>query len=86
MEGSFRLAHSLLEEAERSWPGAGVAMQGQGPSGAEWFWNIQLKGDQAEGSWQCIVEGELGDHVGRGKGRAQLLSGLPGGQRKHGAP
>lgn len=44
-EGSFRLAH-CLEEAERSWPGAGAAMQGQGPSGAEWFGNIQLKGDQ----------------------------------------
>lgn len=27
-------------------PGAGAAVQGQGPSGAEWFCNIQLKGDQ----------------------------------------
>ena len=33
-------------KAEGSWPEAGATVQGQGPSGAEWFWNIQLKGDQ----------------------------------------
>ena len=43
---SYDSAEEGVEGRGASRTGAGAAVQGQGPSGAEWFCNIQLKGDQ----------------------------------------
>lgn len=73
-EGSFRLAH-CLEEAERSWPGAGVSPARPGTSGAEWFWNIQLRRPGLRGVGSVLWRVSLGITWGGGKGGPSYCQG-----------